>query len=188
MEIKSELLTGDTWEDFESLFLKHKGVRGGCWCTFHQCPSGQFNKMSPEERKNFHKDRVLDKISTGLIYYIKDIPVAWCQFGPADAFEQINRNRAYKKLGIESDMKPDWRICCIFVDKDFRGRGLSQKVLAETILKIQGLGGGIIEAFPLDIKGIAKPSYTGSVNMYSQEGFRKVARLGKNIVLMRKTV
>jgi len=32
-------LSADTWPDFETLFGKHKGVRGGCWCTFNRCTS-----------------------------------------------------------------------------------------------------------------------------------------------------
>src|SRR5262249_55744767 len=35
------------------LFGKHKGVRGGCWCTFHRCTSGQFDRMARDERKKF---------------------------------------------------------------------------------------------------------------------------------------
>jgi len=27
--------TQDTWADFDALFGKHKGVSGGCWCTFN---------------------------------------------------------------------------------------------------------------------------------------------------------
>jgi hypothetical protein len=51
---------------------------------------------------------------------------------------------------------------------------------------IQQKGGGIVEAFPFDIPGAKRPSYTGSVKMFRLEGFEEVARLGKITVLMRK--
>ena len=38
----------DTWPDFESLFGKHNGVRGGCWCTFHLCTSAQYDQMTKQ--------------------------------------------------------------------------------------------------------------------------------------------
>jgi hypothetical protein len=46
-------------------------------------------------------------------------------------------------------------------------------------------GGGIVEAFPLNVPGIPCPLYTGSVKMYEREGFEAVGRLGKNTVFMR---
>jgi len=183
-----KLMNEETWPDFEAMFQKHRGVRGGCWCTFHQCSSSQFQKMQKEERRDFHRQRVLGGTSTGVIYYEEDCPVAWCEFGRADLFEQINRNRAYLGLAFPIEEKPEWRICCIFTDKEHRKEGLSKKVLAAALKLIEEMGGGKVEAFPLDIEGNDKPQYTGTVKMYLDEGFQIVAPLGKNQLLMEKYV
>lgn len=183
-----KLMTEETWTDFEAMFEKHRGVSGGCWCTFHQCSSSQFQKMQREERRDFHKQRVFGGVSTGVIYYLDEQPVAWCEFGEAQLFEQINRNRAYQKLELPIEEKPEWRICCIFTDKDYRKEGLSKKVLSAALTLIEEMGGGKVEAFPLDFPGMNKPQYTGSVKMYLDEGFRVVAPLGKNQLLMEKYV
>lgn len=183
-----KLMTEETWPDFEELFSRHKGVRGGCWCTFHQCSSSAFQRMTREERKDFHRNRVLSGITTGVIYYYGEIPVAWCQFGRPEIFEQINRDRAYLRLDIQAGERPDWRICCVFVSKDYRHQGLSKKVLSAALMLIKELGGGTVEAFPLDIPGNIKPQYTGSVKMYLDEGFEMAGRMGKNVQLMRRTV
>lgn len=179
-----KLMNEETWPDFEAMFQKHKGVRGGCWCTFHQCSSSEFQKMQKEERRDFHRERVFGGTSTGVIYYEDDCPVAWCEFGKAELFEQINRNRAYKNLSLE--VKPEWRICCIFTDKEHRKEGLSKKVLSAALTLIEEMGGGKVEAFPLDIPGNEKPQYTGTVKMYLEEGFKVVAPLGKYQLLMAK--
>lgn len=179
-----KLMNEETWPDFEAMFQKHKGVRGGCWCTFHQCSSSEFQKMQKEERRDFHRERVFGGTSTGVIYYEDDCPVAWCEFGKAELFEQINRNRAYKNLSLE--VKPEWRICCIFTDKEHRKEGLSKKVLSAALTLIEEMGGGKAEAFPLDIPGNEKPQYTGTVKMYLEEGFKVVAPLGKYQLLMAK--
>lgn len=181
-----KLMNEETWPDFEAMFQKHKGVRGGCWCTFHQCSSSEFQKMQKEERRDFHRERVFGGTSTGVIYYEDDCPVAWCEFGKAELFEQINRNRAYKNLSLE--VKPEWRICCIFTDKEHRKEGLSKKVLSAALTLIEEMGGGKVEAFPLDIPGNEKPQYTGTVKMYLEEGFKVVAPLGKYQLLMAKDV
>lgn len=183
-----KLMNQETWPDFEEMFQKHKGVRGGCWCTFHQCSSSQFQKMQKEERRDFHRERVFGGTSTGVIYYEDERPVAWCEFGKADLFEQINRNRAYLSLALPLEEKPEWRICCIFTDKNHRKQGLSKKVLSAALTLIEEMGGGKVEAFPLDIPGNDKPQYTGTVKMYLEEGFKVVAPLGKDQLLMEKYV
>ena len=73
------------------LFGKHKGVRGGCWCTFHRCTSGQFDRMTRDERKKFHKELAQQGRGYGLLVYDAGTPVAWCQFGPADGFPRYDR-------------------------------------------------------------------------------------------------
>lgn len=100
----------------------------------------------------------------------------------------MERMRAYQELAVPPELKPHWRISCIFVDKHRRREGLSQLPLKAAMESIQQKGGGIVEAFPFDIPGAKRPSYTGSVKMFMLEGFEEVARLGKITVLMRKKV
>ncbi len=175
----------ETWEDFETLFGKHKGVRGGCWCTFNLCTSTQFNKMSKDERKEFQRTQASQGLAWGLLVYSECTPIAWCQFGPAERFPRFERMRAYQDLQIPVELMPDWRISCIFVDKHRRKEGLSGYAFRAALEIICQRGGGIVEAFPMDIPGITRPQFTGSVKMYAQAGFQEVARLGKNTVLMR---
>lgn len=177
--------THETWPDFDALFGKHKGVSGGCWCTFNLCTSSQFNKSTREERKEMQRVLAEEGQSCGLMIYDDGVPIGWCQYGPAQKFIRFERMRAYQELDIAPELKPRWRISCIFVDKHRRREGLSQIPLKAALESIQQKGGGIVEAFPFDIPGAKRPSYTGSVKMYTREGFEEVARLGKITVLMR---
>ena len=180
--------TRETWTDFDALFGKHKGVSGGCWCTFNLVTSSQFNKMTRDERKDIQNQLAEGDQSCGLMIYDAGIPIGWGQYGPAENFIRLERMRAYQELAVPSELKPQWRISCIFVDKHRRREGLSQLPLKAAMESIQKKGGGIVEAFPFDIPGAKRPSYTGSVKMFKQEGFEEVARLGKITVLMRKRV
>jgi GNAT superfamily N-acetyltransferase len=180
--------TRDTWDDFDALFGKHKGVSGGCWCTFNLCSSSQFTKSTREERKELQHSLTMEGESCGLMIYDAGVPIGWCQFGPAEKFERFNRTKAYIALNLPPEQKPDWRISCIFIDKHRRREGLSQLPLKAALASIKEKGGGIVEAFPFDIPGAKRPSYSGSVKMFEREGFEEVARLGKITVLMRKTI
>jgi GNAT superfamily N-acetyltransferase len=181
-------LTPETWGDFADLFGRHNGVRGGCWCVFNLLTSAQFDRMSRDERRECHFQKMQAGQATGLLVYDDNHPVAWCQFGRAGLFPRFERMRAYQALALPPDKKPDWRIACLFVDKHRRKEGLSSYALHAAIESIRAKGGGIVESFPFDIEGIERPSYTGSVAMYEHEGFQPVCRLGKNTVLMRLVI
>lgn len=180
----SELIGKETWSDFDRMFEKHKGC-GGCWCTYHLCSNAEFEHLQRDERRAAHRKLVTSGIATGVICYLDGLPVGWCQFGPAEIFEHTNRKRTYQAFDKTNEVKPDWRITCVFVDKDHRRLGLAKKVLAEGIAAIKNLGGGVTEAFPIVVPNQKKPEYTGSVEMYEAEGFKEIASLGKHIVLMR---
>jgi GNAT superfamily N-acetyltransferase len=180
----SEVIGTETWPDFDRMFQRHKGC-GGCWCTYHLCSVAEFEHLKSDERRKIHENLVSSGTATGVICYLDGVPVGWCQFGPAGIFEHTNRKRTYQVFDKTNELKPDWRISCVFVDKAYRRQGLGKKVLAEAIATIQSFGGGVTEAFPIVIPGKKRPEYTGSVEMYQAEGFREVAQLGKYIVLMR---
>lgn len=180
--------SAETWPDFVTIFGKHKGVRGGCWCTSNRCTSSQYSKMDREARKTFQERLVHEGQGYGLLVYHDEQPIAWCQFGPAAGFSRYDSGRLYRKLSIPLEWQPQWRISCLFVDKHHRREGWSTIALRAALDHIAQNGGGVVEAFPFDIPNVKRPSYTGSVNMYRQEGFEIVAAVGKDRVLMRRRI
>ncbi len=177
-----------TWSDFEQLFGKHKGVRGGCWCVYHRIPASLYNKTTREERYNLKRSFVKDDQATGIIVYESNEPVGWCNVGKAEYFVQFDRSVAYQEFMQTNTIKPEWRIACVFVDKHHRKEGLSASVLACAMAYIQSQGGGLVEAFPLHVVNQNKPQYTGTLNQYLALGFEIITRLGKNRVLVRKQI
>lgn len=187
-EHRVELLTSTNWADFEALFDKHNGVRGGCWCTHNRCNSTEYDSMDRDGRRRLQEHFVHDGRGHGLLVYHDRTAIAWCSFGPPSEFPRYDRGRAYSKLEIGPESQPDWRISCLFVDKHRRNEGWSTIALAAAIDHIAQHGGGIVEAFPFDVPGKERPSYTGSVDMYSAHGFETVATVGKDRYLMRHHV
>lgn len=178
-------LTPQTWPDFLALFGKHKGCSGGCWCTYHQLTTSVYWAMGREMRQDFQRERVERGETTGVLCYLDETPVGWCQFGLAALFEQLNRSRAVQEHAAADPVRPVWRITCVMVDKDYRHLGLSARVLAEAVRMIRTLGGGVTEAYPMEVLGQKRPQYTGSRKMYEAEGFVCIAPLRENHFLMR---
>lgn len=106
-------MSKDTWADFERLFIKHKGVRGGCWYTHHRCSSSEFYRMTRDERHDFHKSLVMGGRGCGLLLYEAEQPIAWCHYGPAHEFVQYDRGIHYSKLEIEQQLRPQSEGICL---------------------------------------------------------------------------
>lgn len=181
-------LNAETWPDFEALFEKHRGVRGGCWCVYYLCKSTDYNRMGAEGRREFHKELALSGRAQGLIAYEGETPVGWCQFGTPEVLCQYDRGRTYPKLAIAPEDKPGWRISCLFTDKHRRSRGIAISTLHAALEEIARRGGGVVETFPLDSPKIKHNVFSGSADMYRREGFTEVTRLTENTLLMRKRV
>lgn len=179
-----ELLEKERWSDFEKLFEKHKGVRGGCWCSFYLASSGEYARLDREGRKQLHIDKLDQYLFTGGLLYVDDVPVAWCQFGPHSLLTRFLRNRNIDEF--ETDLENVWRISCIFVDKDFRKHGYGRKVVEKAIESMMNFGASAIEAFPFDFKDRDGGfQHNGSIDFYLGLGFEEIGRIGKNEVLMR---
>lgn len=181
-------LSPETWPDFEALFAKHRGVRGGCWCVYYLCKSTEYQRMGAEGRREFHKALALSGRAQGLIAYEGETPVGWCQFGPPEVLCQYDRGRTYPKLAISPEDRPQWRISCLFTDKHRRSRGIAIHTLHEALAEIARRGGGVVEAFPMDSPKIKHNVFSGSLDMYLREGFEVVTRLSEITVLVRKRV
>ncbi len=181
-------LTKEPWPDFERMFLRHKGVCGGCWCVYHRVPSSVFSKSTREERYALMKSYLDDGTACGIVVYESGEPVGWCNVGPAEYFVSFDHSPAYRALNIPKDENPTWRIACVFVDKSRRKRHLSGRVLEFAMEHVARNGGGIVEAFPIVLEKTPKPSYTGKQHQYEALGFLPVAPMGTHRLLMRAYV
>ena len=114
--------------------------------------------------------------------------VGWCQFGTPQELPRI------KHLGVYNEevvAPPDCRITCFFVDKVYRGKGVSSAALAGELEEIARLGVGDLESYPEDVtdrKVSAAFLHNRRLSMCEGQGFERVRRLGKNRWVVAKTV
>lgn len=183
-------LSPRTFADFEQLADK----QGGCWCMHYQRPR-PLGPGSPSGWKatNRRDKRALVRAghSHAVLVYEGGTAVGWCQYGRADELPRIDAGRGYRKVGRPAGTETLWRITCFFVDRAHRGRGIAKFALRAALASIQRQGGGIVEAYPVvSEKMAAVPEWRwfGTLGMFQEEGFRRVAALGTSGVLVRKTV
>ena len=176
-------LTMDTWEAYEKLMIKHNGVWGGCWCLyFHDIPKDR--PTSFEDNRLLKKELVRTNRAHAALAFHNEVCIGWCQFGSPDDLKNI-----YHKKEVESKTRmPDYRITCIFVDKDYRRQGVSELVLKGALSIIQEAGGGVVESYPQDTHGKNVSSsflYNSTRQIFEKAGFEYIDSKGKNHCIMR---
>jgi GNAT superfamily N-acetyltransferase len=169
---------GDAWADFERLF-ESKGGPKYCWCMAWRASGQEAKNTDAAGRKAAMQARVSDGVPVGLLGYLDGEPVAWCSIAP---------RATYRKL--VSDGSPDegvWSIVCFFTRREFRGDGLTRRMLTVALKHARAKGAKVVEAYPVDADS---PSYRfmGFVPLYQQAGFVEIGREGSRRHVMRRRV
>jgi len=184
-EFVVKALTSDTWDAFAGLAERHNGVFGGCWCTWFQTMPE--DKERTYEANKSLKHRLVDEgRAHAALVFDGDEAVAWSEYGSPDELPNIYHRKQYDE---ETDVLPDFRITCIFVDKRYRRKGLSAIALQGTLGLIAAAGGGTVEGYPHDNAGKKKSVlYNGTRVLFERAGFDYVRPKGQGNCVMRRTV
>ena len=179
-------LDASTWDAFARLAEKHNGMGfGGCWCTwFHVV-----GKPTDERGRPLKERLVREGKAHAALVFDGDEAVAWAQFGPPGELPNIHHRKEYE--ATRTHELPDYRITCIFVDRDYRRSGVAGVALRGALELIAQAGGGVVEGYPQDTQGTktsAKFLYNTTRSLYEQTGFDYDRPKGKNHCVMRRTV
>lgn len=197
----------DTWKAFAGLAERHNGVWGGCWCTwFHgqpdlricEGPDGRHHALSHRkcagEGRTVEDNRALKErlVNEGrahaALVFDGDIAVAWCEYGSPEELPNIYHRKEYE---ASLDRLPDYRITCLFVDRNYRRQGVAAVAVRGALDLIAQSGGGVVEAYPQDTPGkkvSASFLYNGTRSLFEQAGFSYNRAKGIKNCVMAKTV
>jgi GNAT superfamily N-acetyltransferase len=143
-------------------------------------PRGVGHRKTPAQNRAEKKCRVREGQAHAALVYDGATCVGWCQFGSPDELPRIKNQRDYREgLTVLSD----WRITCFFVDKAYRGQGVTSAALAGALDEIARLGGGTVESYPEDVAGRTVSRsflHNATVSLFERHGFGRTRRLGKN--------
>ena len=176
-------VTPGRWQDFESLFGE-KGACGGCWCMWWRLSSSEFTKQKGDKNREAIKKIIHSGQVPGILAYHKERAVAWCSFGPREHFPRLENSRILRRI----DAQNVWSIVCFFIAKDYRKKGLSEKLLRAVIQHASQKGAKIIEGYPVEPKKAKTADvfvYTGLASTFRKVGFKEVARRSETRPIMR---
>ena len=86
---------------------------------------------------------------------------------------------------------PAYRITCIFVDRDYRRKGVAAVAVRGALGLIAKAGGGVVEGYPHDLQGKKMRSqflYSATRSLFEEVGFSYERPKGKKNCVMRMTV
>jgi len=192
-------LDAQTWDAFARLCDKHKGMGfGGCWCLWFHSPShrapqaadGDAAHEAPAaEGGRAAKERLVrEGRAHAALVFDGDAAIGWCQFGSPAELPGIMHKKDYES-GLVS--LPDYRLTCIFVDRNHRRDGVAAVAVRGALDLIAAAGGGVVEAYPQDLQGkkiSASFLYGGTRSMFEKAGFDYERPKGKNHCVMRTVV
>jgi hypothetical protein len=180
-------LDDSTWDAFALLVEKHNGCGfGGCWCTWFHSREG---RPEGEKGRPWKERLVREGKAHAALVFDGDAAVGWAQYGSPDDLTNIHHRKDYEKT--RTGELPDYRITCIFVDRDHRRNGVAGVALRGAVDLIANEGGGVVEGYPQDTQGkkiSAKFLYNVTRSLYEQTGFSYDRPKGKNHCVMRRTV
>jgi len=180
-------LISDRWDDFERLFGP-RGACAGCWCMEPRQTRAEW-----ESRKGTSNRRAMKRLVAkgerppGLLAYLDDEPVGWISIEPREVFSKLSRSRILAPV----DDKPVWSIVCFFVDKRYRGRGISVALIEGAVAHARRQGARLVEGYPVEPKKKAMPpvfAFTGLASAYRRARFKEVARRSATRPIMRRAV
>jgi GNAT superfamily N-acetyltransferase len=183
LDLGFQPLTSDRWTDFEALFGK-RGAYGGCWCMWWRCTRREFEQQQGEGNRLAMKALVDSGVIPGILACHAGQAIGWCSIAPREQFGALERSPVLKRL----DDQPVWSLVCLFVHREFRGRGVAQALIGGALHYAQSQGASVVEAYPTVPREDRLPpvsSFMGVPALFEQAGFVECARPSKSRAIMR---
>ena len=186
-EYKIRALTPETWPAYAALIEKHHGIFGGCWDTW-------FHTLAKDKDRTYDSNRDLkcrlveEGRAHAAVVFEGETAVGWCQFGSPAELPNIHHRKQYLE---EADRLPDYRLTCIFIDRNHRRQGVTEVAIRGALDLIAQAGGGVVEGYPHETGGkkmSASFLYNGTRTLYERMGFEYVRPKGQKNCVMRRTV
>jgi len=144
----------------------------------------EFEKEKGDGNKHAMKVLVRSDSIPGILAYDGKKPVAWCSVAPREEFSVLARSRILSPI----DSLPVWSVVCFFVEKNYRNKGLTVKLLRAAIEYVKEGGGKIVEGYPIEPKKKPWPpvfASTGLFAAFKSAGFKECIRRSETRPIMR---
>lgn len=169
----------DRLGDLAALFEGRGGPKH-CWCMVWRRTTEEAKRRDGASRKAAFTQRVRQGIPVGILGYLEGKPVAWCSIAPRPT---------YRNLGGPEEKPGEnvWSLVCFFVTREYRGQGITARLIRAAAEFAQKRGATAIEAYPVD-PGAPSYRFMGFVPTFKKMGFVEVVRAGTRRHVMRLEV
>ena len=181
--------TPDRWKDVETLFGP-RGACAGCWCQFFKLPGPDYSSGRGATNKARLKRSVERGEVPGLVAYVDGRPAAWCAVERKSLYQRIARSRTLK-ASAGDETPTTWSIPCFFTAREFRGQGLTVKLINAAFARAKSEGATLVEGYPVKPAKDRMPdtfAYYGTVAMFEKAGFDEAAAPSKSKRIMARRV
>jgi len=188
MNIEIKKLTPELTDDFLYYFdevgFSDNPDWSVCYCYFHHCPSSiqDWNARTKEQNRDASKKLILSRKLNGFLAYDGKTPIGWIN---------VDLKKNYLKLPIDKETKTTEEeitasIVCILIAPAYRKKGITKKLLKESLKQLKTKGITLVESYPRKGELTDAHSYHGPPSLYESEGFQIVQELKKMYVMQKK--
>ena len=168
MTVRLQALQPTQLDEFKSLL--GSSDFGGCFCAVWSAHGPDWGaRCADPAAPNFAHTagRVRGGLHAGYLAYVDERLVGWTGTGPKTSFPLLESKLASR---ISPFVGQTWSIGCIAVAAEFRGRRLSDEIIAAVLDLARKAGAGRIEAYP--VRPFDEPRiYRGTEELYRRHGF-----------------
>ncbi len=154
---------------------------------FWRLTRSEFETQKGERNRKAMKTLVDAGKIPGILAYAQKKPVAWCSVAPRRDFSALERSRVLKKI----DDQPVWSVTCFFIDRGWRKKGLSVRLLRAAVEYVAEQGGRIVEGYPVEPKKAKTADvfvWTGLASTFLKAGFVECTRRSATRPIMRYSI
>lgn len=177
-------LEASTWDAFAELVERNNGIYGGCWCA----PNHVEYQRGVTDTRTLKEELVRSgRVHQAMVFDDEGAAQGWCQYGRPDELT-LKHMREYRK---DPPPTADWRIACIFVDRQHRGQGVARAALEGALSQIADAGGGRVEAISEVTAGREAQGrflFSATVELFEDRGFERVRQVGKHAWIVTRVV
>jgi GNAT superfamily N-acetyltransferase len=182
-----------SWEDLQTI-LGTRGPGARCQCQRYKLRRGEYFAGFPVEERAFRLREQTDAghpgspTTSGLVAYLDEEPVGWCNVEPRTAYEGLLRNQRVPWEGRHED-KADgsvWALTCLFTRAGYRKRGISRALARSAVDFARERGARALEAYPINTTDvIAEELHVGTVGTFAAAGLTEVSHPTPRRLVMR---
>ena len=144
-----------------------------------------FDELKGERARRAFKALVTAGEARGILALAGGRAVGWCSLGPRAAFPLTETKRSY----AVADAAEVWSVNCFFVQREWRRRGVSRRLLAAAVDEARRAGARVLEGYPVVTRaGRPQPGafvYKGTLSLFDAAGFRVHQRSYRSSPLVR---